>query len=191
MAPEVEHHVHESPKVMTIPLMILAFFSLTIGFIGMPIIPHGNLFAEFLAPVFPAAEHGGVDHTLEIGLMAFSVLVAVAGWRLAKVMYVNNTTLPDLIAEKFKDSYNLLLNKYKVDEFYNAVFVDGLVHRLAKVLHSVADVKIVDGAVNGIARVIGRTSDRSRKVQTGLVQEYAFSMGLGLVLLVGLYYILK
>jgi NADH-quinone oxidoreductase subunit L len=194
VAPEVEHHVHESPKVMTIPLMILAFFSLTIGFIGMPggIIPHGNLFADFLAPVFPQTEHGaGESHFLEIGLMVFSVLVAAAGIRFAYVMYVKNTELPDRFAEKFKDSYNLLLNKYKVDEFYNAVFVDGLVHRLANVLHSVADVKIVDGTVNGIARLIGRTSDESRKVQTGLVQEYAFSMGLGLAVLIGLYYALK
>jgi NADH-quinone oxidoreductase subunit L len=188
---EVEHHVHESPKVMTIPLMILAFFSLTIGFIGMPIITHGNLFAEFLAPVFPQAEHGGANHALEIGLMVFSVLVAVAGWRLAYSMYVKNTSWPDNVAKMFKGSYEILLNKYKVDEFYNAVFVDGLVHKLAKVLHSVADVKLVDGTVNGVARLIGAASDKSRRVQTGLVQEYAFSMGLGLAVLTGLYYILK
>ena len=188
---EVEHHVHESPKVMTIPLMILAFFSLTIGFIGMPLIPHANLFANFLAPVFPEAGHGGADHLLEIGLMVFSVLVAVAGWRLAYTMYVKNTTWPDKLAGQFKGSYEMLLNKYKVDEVYNAIFVDGLVHKLAKVLHSVGDVKIVDGAVNGIARLIGGASEKGRKVQTGMVQQYAFTMGLGFVVLMGLYYILK
>jgi NADH-quinone oxidoreductase subunit L len=55
----------------------------------------------------------------------------------------------------------------------------------------VADVKLVDGTVNGVARLIGAASDKSRRVQTGLVQEYAFSMGLGLAVLTGLYYILK
>jgi NADH-quinone oxidoreductase subunit L len=123
--------------------------------------------------------------------MVFSVLVAVAGWRLAYSMYVKNTSWPDNVAKMFKGSYEILLNKYKVDEFYNAVFVDGLVHKLAKVLHSVADVKLVDGTVNGVARLIGAASDKSRRVQTGLVQEYAFSMGLGLAVLTGLYYILK
>jgi NADH-quinone oxidoreductase subunit L len=189
---EVEHHVHESPKVMTVPLMILAFFSLTIGWIGMPLVSHGNLFAEFLAPVFPpVAEHAGEGgHGLEVGLMIFSVLVALAGIITAYIMYVKDRGIPDRLAGKFKGTYDLLLNKYRVDEFYNAVFVDGLVHRLAKFLHDVADVKIVDGAVNGVARVIGRTSEKSRRLQTGFVQEYAFSMGLGLVVLIGLYFVL-
>jgi NADH-quinone oxidoreductase subunit L len=191
---EVEHHVHESPRVMTVPLVILAFFAAVAGLIGIPgaIIPHANLFGDFLAPLFPHAEHAASEsHGLEIGLMLFSVLVAVAGWRLAKVMYVNNTTWPDRIADKFKGAYTLLLNKYRVDELYNYIFVDGLIHKLAKVLHDVGDVKIIDGFLNWSAAAIGRTSEQGRKLQTGYVQQYAFTMGLGLVVLVGLYYILK
>jgi NADH-quinone oxidoreductase subunit L len=191
---EVEHHVHESPKVMTVPLMILAFFSIFIGFIGMPLVEHGNRFAEFLAPVFPVvAEHGGEEggHGLEIGLMIFSVLVAASGIVMAYIWYVKDTRIPKRLAERFSGTYNLLLNKYKVDEIYNYLFVDGLVHKLARVLHGVGDVKIVDGAVNGVAKLIGRTSEKGRKLQTGFVQEYAFTMGLGLVVLVGLYYVLK
>jgi NADH-quinone oxidoreductase subunit L len=191
---EIEHHVHESPKVMTIPLMILAFFSVTIGWIGMPgaILPHANLFGDFLAPLFPHAEHAAAEsHGIERWLMLFSVLVALAGIRMAYSLYVKNTSLPDRIADRFKGAYNLLLNKYKIDEIYNYLFVDGLVHKLATFLYSVGDVKIVDGAVNGIARLIGTTSERGRKIQTGYVQQYAFTMGLGLVVLVGLYYVLK
>ncbi|MEK6743849.1 MAG: NADH-quinone oxidoreductase subunit L [Nitrospirota bacterium] len=191
---EVEHHVHESPKIMTVPLMILAFFSITIGWIGIPgaIIHHANLFADFLAPVFPAAHHGGAESRgLELGLMVFSVVVALAGWRLAYVLYVKKTSIPDAIAEKFKGLYNLLLNKYKVDEVYNAIFVDGLVHKLAKFLHTTGDVKIIDGFINWSAAAIGRTSEQGRKLQTGFVQEYAFTMGLGFVVLMGLYYVLK
>src|SRR5512135_697659 len=107
---DVEHHVHESPKVMTVPLMILAFFSITIGLIGMPgvIIPHANFFGDFLAPLFPHAEHAAEaeSHWLELGLMAFSVAVAAAGIRLAYGMYVKNTSVPDRIADRFKGAYN-------------------------------------------------------------------------------------
>ncbi len=191
---EVEHHVHESPRVMTVPLVILAFFAASIGLIGMPgaIIPHANLFGEFLAPVFPNAEHAAAEsHGLERWLMVFSVLVAAAGWRLASGLYKTGSDWPNKIADKLKATYNLLLNKYWVDEAYNYLFVDGLVHKLAKFLYTIGDVKIVDGAVNGLAALIGRTSDKGRKLQTGYVQQYAFTMGLGLVVLMGLYYVLK
>jgi NADH-quinone oxidoreductase subunit L len=191
---EVEHHVHESPRVMTIPLMILAFFSITIGLIGIPgaIIPHANLFGDFLAPLFPHAEHAAAEGPgLERWLMVFSVMVALAGIRMAYSFYVKNTAIPDRIADRFKGTYNLLLNKYRVDELYNYIFVDGLVHKIAKVLYSVGDVKIIDGFINWSAAAIGRTSEGGRKLQTGYVQQYAFSMGLGLVVLVGLYYILR
>ena len=191
---DVEHHVHESPKIMTVPLMILAFFSITIGWIGIPgaIVSHANLFAEFLAPVFPAAHHGGEEsRVLEIGLMIFSVTVALIGIRMAYKLYVQSTSIPDRIAAKFKGVYELLLNKYRVDEVYNAIFVEGLVHRLAKVLHTVGDVKIIDGFINGMAAAIGRTSEQGRKLQAGFVQEYAFTMGLGFVVLMGLYYVMK
>jgi len=189
---DVEHHVHESPKVMTVPLMILAFFSAMIGWIGIPgaIIPNANLFSDFLAPLFPSAEHAGAEsHWLELGLMVFSVAVAVAGIRLAYMMYVKYTAAPDRMAARFAGTYNLLLNKYKVDELYNYIFVDGLVHKLAKFLHSVGDVKIIDGFINRFAAAIGKTSEQGRRLESGYVQQYAFTMGLGLVVLVGLYYI--
>jgi NADH-quinone oxidoreductase subunit L len=191
---EVEHHVHESPKIMTVPLMILAFFSIFIGMIGIPgaIVAHANLFGEFLAPVFPAAHHGDAEsRMLEIGLMVFSVMVAAIGIRAAYSLYVKHPEVPERIAGKFKGLYDLLLNKYRVDEVYNAVFVDGLVHKLATFLHAVGDVKIIDGFINGMASAIGRTSERGKKLQAGFVQEYAFTMGLGLVVLMGLYYVLK
>ena len=192
---EVEHHVHESPRVMTVPLMLLAFFAVTIGWIGIPgaIFSHANRFGDFLAPLFPSVEHAaeGGGPALERWLMIFSVLVAGAGIRLAYVMYVKSRAVPDRVAKNFKGTYNLLLNKYHVDEIYNYLFVDGLVHKLAKVLYAIGDVKIVDGAVNGIARLIGKTSEGGRKMQTGYVQQYAFTMGLGLVVLAGLYYVLK
>ncbi|HTG00809.1 MAG TPA: NADH-quinone oxidoreductase subunit L [Nitrospirota bacterium] len=191
---EVEHHVHESPKVMTIPLIILAVFSFFIGWIGTPgaLIPHANLFGDYLAPLFPHAEHGAAESRwFEIGLMVFSVAVALAGIRMAYSFYVKKTSLPDYWAEKFKGTYTLLLNKYKVDELYNAIFVNGLVHNTAKFLYTIGDVKIIDGFINWFAGAIGKTSESGKKIQSGFLQQYAFTMGLGLVVLVGLYYILN
>jgi NADH-quinone oxidoreductase subunit L len=123
--------------------------------------------------------------------MFFSVIVALGGIRLAYSLYVENTSVPGRIAEKFKGAYALLLNKYYVDEIYNAVFVNGAVHKTAKFLYTIGDVKIIDGFINGLAGAIGRTSERGRKLQTGFLQQYAFTMGLGLVVLLGLYYVLK
>ena len=190
---EVEHHVHESPRVMTVPLMVLAFFATTIGFIGMPIIRGGNLFGDFLAPLFPRVEHAAEagSHSAELLAMLLSVGIAAAGWRLAMGMYKTESVWPDKIAEKFKDGYTLLLNKYYVDEIYNYLFVDGLVHKTAKFLYTVGDIKIIDGFINGLASSIGSTSQRGKKLQSGFVQQYAFTMGLGLVVLLGLYYVLK
>lgn len=191
---EVMHHVHESPKVMTIPLIILAMFSITIGWIGIPgaLIPHANFFGEFLAPLFPHAEHGAAEsHGLERWLMIFSVAVAAAGIRLAYSMYVKRPFVPERLAERFKSIYNLFLNKYRIDEIYNYIFVEGLVHGLAALLHGIGDVKVIDGAVNGIAKLIGGTGERGARLQTGFVQSYLFGMGLGLVVLAGLYYVLK
>ncbi len=190
---EIEHHVHESPKVMTIPLTILAFFSLTIGWIGMPgaILPQANLFGDFLAPLFPHAEHAAAEsYGIERWLMVFSVLIALAGIRMAYSLYVKNPSLPDRIADRYKGAYNLLLHKYKIDEIYNYLFVDGLVHKLAKVLYTIGDVKIIDGFIDWFAGAIGSTSQSGKRLQTGYVQQYAFTMGLGLVVLIGLYYVL-
>ncbi len=66
-----------------------------------------------------------------------------------------------------------------------------LVHKTAKFLYTIGDVKIIDGFINGLASAIGRTSERGKKLQTGFMQQYAFTMGLGLVVLLGLYYVLK
>ena len=83
---------------------------------------------------------------------------------MAYSFYVKNTAVPGRIADRFKGTYTLLLNKYRVDEIYNYIFVDGLVHKLAKFLHTVGDVKIIDGFINGLADAIGNTSVRGKKI---------------------------
>jgi NADH-quinone oxidoreductase subunit L len=209
--PHVAHHVHESPKIMTVPLMVLAVLSVIGGYIGVPHVLGGaNHIHEFLSPVLgggaePAKAHAGISFisqawassgesgghsaALEIVMMAVSVCIALAGIGIAYVFYVKDPGLPKRLAEKRKGLYTLLLNKYYVDELYQALFVNSL-KRLGSGLWKGFDDFIIDGTVNGIAYLIGWFSKVMRRVQTGVVQHYAFSMILGGVILV-IYYIAR
>ncbi len=132
MSHEVEHHVHESPKTMTVPLMILAFFSATAGLLGVPAALGGsNRFEHFLAPVFAkagaAAEAGveaAVHHSpIEYLLMALSIGAAAAGWFFARRAYGNaGKDYQEPIAVAAPPVYNALYNKYWVDELYDMLF---------------------------------------------------------------------
>ena len=128
---EVEHHIHESPKSMTMPLVVLAFFSITAGYLGVSASLGGsNRFEKFLEPVFanhveaaevPAGEEG--PHTIEYLLMALSVAAAGAGWFMAARAYGNaGKGYTEPIATAAPPVYNTLLNKYYVDEGYDYAF---------------------------------------------------------------------
>ena len=129
---EVEHHIHESPKSMTVPLVILAFFSLTVGYLGVPPSLGGsNRFEKFLEPVFankieaaeaPPASESGPGFT-EYLLMGLSVAAAGAGWLMASRAYGNaGKGYTEPIAAAAPPVYRTLLNKYYVDEGYDYVF---------------------------------------------------------------------
>lgn len=156
---EVEHHIHESPKSMTVPLVILAFFSITAGYLNWP----GNHFERFLEPVFanqaetaemPAGE--GASHSLELALMGLSVAVAFGGWYLASRAYHNaGKGYTEPIAAAAPPAYDVLLNKYYVDEGYDYVFTGrrkvGNVRLGVMGLGEASswfDAEVIDGAVN-------------------------------------------
>lgn len=172
---EQKLHPHEAPKTMTIPLIILAVLSVVGGFVG---IPHASLIDEWLSPVFAparlkllAVEHNGF--ALELFLMVVSVAVAVGSIILARRWYLLHPGVPEKLAEKFSRLYKLLVHKYYVDEVYEALFVKPLVAVAEKALWKVTDVHLIDGAVNGVARLMGNVAASVRKVQTGVVQFYA------------------
>ncbi len=211
--PRMDHHtaehIHESPKTMTVPLLILAVLSAAGGYIGMPeVFGVHNVFAQFLAPVFNsgfAVPEG--SHTLEWTLMGVSVLAAFSGIGGAYYFYAVNTELPARMAQSFRTAYVWLLNKYYVDEFYLKYIVGGVL-KLNTIL-SLFDARIIDGAVNGAAKLGKKLSDFDgafdrivvdgavnavgdgvvsaggvlRKIQTGLVQNYLIFAILGLALL--------
>ena len=198
---EAEHHLHESPWTMTLPLVVLAILSTVGGFLGLPeqLVHLPNLIHDFMAPVVvtvgahggEAAAHGAehVAHAvplgLEWGLLVLSVVVASAGIALAWSFYFKDPqwSRPKALAERFTWAYRALLNKYWVDELYDAGVVRPL-HRLAVFCWKVVDVVLIDTiCVNGTAFVTELTGDVLRFLQTGNVRNYALSVALGILAL--------
>jgi NADH-quinone oxidoreductase subunit L len=213
---EVEHHIHESPKVMTVPLICLAAGALAAGCIGWPKMLGGsNHFERFLEPVFenprvmPAFEYAW---SREFGLMLLSVAVAVVGFSVAYFWYVKHPEAPERAAAKAGPIYQAVLNKYYVDELYDALFVnrtknlgnalaafdlgvvDGGVNgvgwstRMSGELSRFWDTWVIDGLVNVGAFLVKVMSYPVRVIQTGLVQNYAWMITLG-VLIFMVYYL--
>jgi NADH-quinone oxidoreductase subunit L len=207
----VKHHIHESPKIMTVPLMVLAVASVLGGYLGVPHVLGGaNHIHEFLAPVLGGGAEPGKGHaavtllsqawasggeagaesvTLEFTMMAVSVVIALIGIGMAYLFYVKNPALPKRLADNFRGLYTLVYNKYYIDEIYEFVFVKGL-KWVGTAFWKGFDEFIIDGTVNGIAYLIGWISSILRQVQTGFVQNYAFSMIIGGVVLAA-YYIMR
>jgi NADH-quinone oxidoreductase subunit L len=185
--PHVAHHLHESPGVMTVPLMILAVLSVVGGLIGFPIVEGWNKFSEFLAPVFAQAAPAAAAHHavgFEVAMMIVSMAIAGLGILLAYKLYIKNPRLPDRMAERYPASYSMIYNKYWVDEIYDWVFVGPLV-RFSVFLWKTIDNLLVDGAVNGVAAVARGGSEFFKRLQTGNIQGYALSILMGAVFLVG------
>jgi NADH-quinone oxidoreductase subunit L len=188
-------HVHESPSIMVIPLCVLAVLSLVGGWIGLPIIEGGNKIREFLSPVLAtaghaaAAEHGSHQVGFEITMMMVSMGIAIAGILLAWIMYLKNPALPEKLASRFSGLYQLIYNKYFVDEAYDAVIVEPIKNG-SVFLWRMFDNRVIDGAVNGAADLVQWASRNVRKLETGLVQEYALGIVGGVVVIFYIIYIM-
>jgi NADH-quinone oxidoreductase subunit L len=183
-----KHHLHESPASMTMPLIVLAILSLIGGWIGLP--EHwlwGDRFGEFLAPIFAGAhapEH--MSASTESLLMGASVIVAAIGFGVAYLFYLVQPGLPTLLAWKAKGVYELVFNKYYVDELYDLLFVRSTV-AVSTFFWRAVDGEVIDGVVNGTASVVNANGGLWRRLQTGNVQHYAISMLLGAVVILGYY----
>jgi NADH-quinone oxidoreductase subunit L len=188
---EAEHHLHESPPAMIVPLFVLAVLSAVGGLVGPPLMEGGHPFARWLAPVFasgvPAEGHAAGGHlpaATEWGLIAISVLAALAGIAGAFRAYLQRPELATRLRERFAGLHRALLNKYWVDELYGALVVRPLV-RVAQALWTFWDTKVVDGLVNGVGATVEGASAVLRLLQTGFVGTYAllFSLGVAALLL--------
>jgi NADH-quinone oxidoreductase subunit L len=193
--PKAKDHVHESPWVITLPLVVLAGLATVGGLIGIPhaidIAHVGNKLNAFLAPVFHHSQelykieaHGSAS--TEIILMVFSVAIALAGIGLATVMYMKDPSLPGKFTAKFSTLHRAVFNKWYVDEIYDTLFVNST-KKLGIFCWKGFDVKVVDGIVNGIAKTVGALSSVLRYTQSGLFTNYALTMVLGTVVMLAIF----
>jgi NADH-quinone oxidoreductase subunit L len=178
------HHIHESPPVMTIPLMILAAGAIGVGWVGIPpVLGGGAHFAKFLEPVVGHPEFHGT-HAQELGVMGVSTTIATIGLILAALFYLMKTQIPVMLAQNFKIIYKILYNKYYVDEVYHYTIVKPTLWIADKVLVRITDAKFIEGMVNGVPGTIGKFSQQLRKIQTGIAHHYGIIMAAGAVFII-------
>ena len=189
---EAWHHAHESPPIMTVPMVILAVLSVIGGYVGVPhVLGGGNHFHQFLAPVFgEVSQHlekahgaGGQEGSLELLLMLVSVAVAFIGIGKAYYFYIKEPSMPKRAAEALPGAYRVLFNKYYVDEIYQFLFVNST-KRLGTILWRQFDENVVDRTVNVVAAIMRVLGSGLRLLQTGFVQDYALGIIIGAVLLI-------
>ncbi|HDZ11095.1 MAG TPA: NADH-quinone oxidoreductase subunit L, partial [Bacteroidetes bacterium] len=194
---EIAEHVHEAPSTMTVPLLILGVLAVIGGYIGIPKILGGsNPFEHFLDPVFEKSleiRHaaGLVPHisgesarVLELPLMGLTFVIVLVGIGFAYLMYLKRPELPGIWTKKINYVYQLVFNKYYVDEIYETLIVNPMAAISESFLWKFVDVKIIDGFINGTGNVVRGTGRVVRKWQTGFVQNYALSFVIGVVILV-------
>jgi NADH-quinone oxidoreductase subunit L len=209
-----EHHIHESPKSMIIPLVILAIGSVLAGYLGLPSWLGGSAFERFLEPVFeplpiPHAPPAEYSQMVEIGMAALSVAIALAGFTLAYFKYCRRSWEQEREIKQYGALFPVLLNKWHIDELYDALFVNRAKDAGRELWKF--DAKVVDGAVNGSAwstvegalgsswwdrwivdglvRLVGglvkTLSWPVRLIETGYVQNYALMMIFGVLIFIG------
>ena len=181
-------HLHESPAVVVIPLILLAIPSVVAGWIYIEPMLFGKFFGDAIKVlpqhnVLAQIRFDGIGPFIAHGLQSAPFILAVLGFGLAWLLYLHEPKWPDIIRDRIKPIYNLLVRKYGFDEFNQRVFAGGA-RGLGGMLWRIGDVKIIDGlAVNGTARAIGWLSSVVRHVQSGYIYHYAFAMIIGLFLL--------
>ena len=206
-------HLHDAPPAMALALIVLAVGSVVAGLVGVPHALGGsNRIEAFLEPSFQVqrvavgefgptesraiegaapveshAEGAPTEPGTELMLMALSSGIALAGIGIAAYFFLRNRRAADAMAERFRPIYTLLLNKYYVDEIYDATIVQPIKLISTVALWKGADAGLIDGAVNGVGQFVRGTSGVLRRVQTGSIRAYAASLFLGVVVILGWY----
>ena len=183
---EQEHHLHESPPAMTIPLIILAALSIAGGFLGFPHelgellgIHHG--LSHFLASVLhESAAHASLS--TELLLMSVAIAMVAIVTFIAYQVYVKRQSLPVAEGAPMSAGKKLAYNKYYIDEIYNSLITKPL-QVISEISSEILDKKIVDGSVNGIGKIVKWSSIQSKNIQTGNLGFYVFAMVAGLLVM--------
>jgi NADH-quinone oxidoreductase subunit L len=176
-------HLHDAPPAMAFVLIVLAVGSVVAGWVGL-----GGRFEHFLEPSFaPQTVTEVADGSAEMPLMLASIVVALGGIGVAFYYFLRNRPAANALAARFAGLYRVLLNKYYVDEIYDAGVVQPIRIVSEDGLWKVVDVRVIDGAVNGAGEIVGGSSELLRRLQTGSVRAYAASLFVGVVLILGYY----
>jgi NADH-quinone oxidoreductase subunit L len=202
---------HDAPPAMALALVVLAIGSVLAGYVGVPHALGGsNALATWLEPALTApagaeapvaagtpaehadgAEHGGEaahgEEALELTLMGVSSAIAVIGVGLGLFVWTRRRDIADGMARSLAPAHRLLLNKYYVDEVYDAAVVQPIKVVSTEGLWRAFDVGLIDGAVNGVAAIVGAGATVLRRLQTGSVRAYAGSVLVGAVMVIGYY----
>ncbi|MGB3551560.1 MAG: NADH-quinone oxidoreductase subunit L [Candidatus Binatus sp.] len=183
---EKQHHLHESPAVMTIPLIVLAILATVGGWVNLPGgLLWGNAFVRFLAPAV-----GAFKPIVEASPASLSLVASIAsalGIALAYLFYLRLPGIPMLLAWRLQDLYNLLLNKYYIDQLYNLIVTRPLFWVSNNVLNRAIDSFAIDGAADGAGLAVQTSGQIARRAETGNVQNYAFVYLLGALGIVAYY----
>jgi NADH-quinone oxidoreductase subunit L len=189
--PETQHHLHESSSKMTVPLMVLALFSIVAGYVSWPrVLGGGEAFDRYLEPVFSPAQEA-LRNTpphhfegLSAGLvMGFSVVAALVGIAVAVWWYWKSTDIPQKLTERFAGLHEILVHKYYVDEFYHCLIVRPICVTSDKFLWRKVDAGAIDGVlVDGTGHATARVGGVLRRIQSGNIRSYATWVLLGAVL---------
>ena len=177
-------HAHESPWVVTVPLILLAIPSVLAGLVLVGPALSGHLFGDSIisADIHGAGSHSGAD-MLAHAWISLPLWLAIAGIVVAWILYLRYPHVPGMIANRFRFLHQILIRKYGIDELYLRVFADGG-QGLGRAFWKFGDRLIIDDTlVNGTAKWVGRLSGVIRSLQTGYVYHYAFAMIIGLVVL--------
>jgi len=176
-------HLHDAPPAMALVLIVLAAGSVLAGYVGL-----GGRFEHFLEPSFaPQTAEAAADGGTGMTLMIVSIVVAFAGIGIATYYFLKNCRAAAVMAARFAGLRLVLQNKYYVDEIYDATVVQPIRIVSEDGLWKTIDVRLIDGAVNGVGETVGGASEVLRRVQTGSVRAYAASLLLGVVLVLGYY----
>ncbi|TAF31680.1 MAG: NADH-quinone oxidoreductase subunit L [Cytophagales bacterium] len=188
-----KEHLHESPLVMTLPLIVLAVLSMVGGFMGLPpVFSSTNWLVSFMEPLFDNAKlanaamfsHPHPSHTMELVLMGVSVTVALVSAFVAFSMYGKGKNVP-ADDKSYSGAVKVVYNKYYVDELYDSIFVKPMM-ALSSICYSFIDNKVLDAIVEGVGQITRGTSERLRMLQTGNTSYYLLAMVIGIIVVVAM-----
>jgi NADH-quinone oxidoreductase subunit L len=184
---EQEHHLHESPSSITIPLIVLAILSVVGGLINIPEVMHGNHWLQtFLDPVFAQsnalqqAEKNDLASGTEWALMAVSVIAALLAMGYAYVKYIQKSELPLSDSEERPAFTSLSYHKFYIDELYDLLIRKPL-DAISVFFYKIVDQLGIDGFVNGLGKGSLEASKDLRLLQSGNVGFYIFMMVIGII----------